>query len=66
MRALYIDELNSVGGGDQAPSCAVVYAQITGSNGVSTIAVAVTCSCPAGTTMSTSTSGGTTTATCKS
>ncbi|VUM00123.1 hypothetical protein PGKDCPLP_02299 [Stenotrophomonas maltophilia] len=64
MRTIKSSEMEFISGAAQAPNCVVVTANITGSNGVSSQQVAVVCSCPEGTTMSTTTSGGTTTATC--
>ena len=66
MRLLSGFEMGFVGGGDSAPSCAVVAVKITGSNGNSTTVYSVACSCPEGTTLSTTTSGNTVKSTCKS
>lgn len=64
MRLIGSNEIEYVNGGAQAPSCTVVTATITGSNGTSSTQVAVICVCPEGTTMSSSSQGKTTTATC--
>jgi hypothetical protein len=66
MRMLSPNELRSVAGGDTAPTCTVMSATITGSNGVSATVYTTVCSCPAGTSLETTTSGNTVKATCKS
>lgn len=66
MRALLATEFYAVaGGGDVAPTCSVTAVRVTGSNGNSTVVYGTTCSCQAGTTLTTTTSGQTVTATCK-
>ena len=66
MRNLSLNDCASVGGGDTAPDCKSVAVKVTGSNGNSTIVYTTTCTCPEGTTMSTTTVGNKVSVTCKS
>jgi hypothetical protein len=65
MRALSINELAMVSGGDTAPVCTTQAVTVTGSNGVSATFYVTVCQCPTGSGMQVTTTSTGAAVTCK-